>query len=147
MKAVVQRVIQASVSINNELTSKIKVGLVVLLGISSTDSVATAEWMADKIAGLRVFSDKLGKMNISVSDMNGDILVVSNFTLYGDVQKGFRPSFASAAPSEEAKPIYDYFLDYLRRSHSNLHIASGEFGAMMHVDLTNDGPVTILLEK
>lgn len=147
MKAVVQRVSSASVKVDGRITGSVEQGLLVLLGIAPTDTKETARWMGDKIAGLRVFSDTGGKMNLSVTDIGGGLLIISNFTLYGDAQKGFRPSFAGAASTEKAAPLYEYFLCYLYEKYSYLNICSGVFGAMMDVSLINDGPVTIILEK
>lgn len=147
MKAVVQRVRQASVSVQGEITGEIGCGLMVLIGIGPTDTPETARWMGDKLAGLRIFSDAVGRMNLSVAEIGGGLLIVSNFTLYGDARKGFRPSFADAAPPEFAQNIYDYLISYLRSTYPELPIATGIFGAMMDVALINDGPVTILLEK
>ncbi|GAB1430653.1 D-aminoacyl-tRNA deacylase [Ignavibacteria bacterium] len=147
MKAVVQRVSSASVKVDGRITGSVERGLLVLLGIAPADTKETARWMADKIAGLRIFSDTDGKMNLSANDIGGGLLVVSNFTLYGNAQKGFRPSFTEAAAPEKAAPLYDYFLSYLHEKYSNLNICSGVFGAMMDVALVNEGPVTIILEK
>ncbi len=146
MKAVVQRVDDAKVQINNTTIGSITKGLVVLVGFHEEDTHNIIEWVADKILQLRIFSDNEGKMNESVVDIDGEILVVSQFTLYGSVKKGTRPSFIEAAKPEQAKDLYNYFMDYLKRK-SPVNIASGEFGGDMMVSLTNNGPVTILIEK
>jgi D-tyrosyl-tRNA(Tyr) deacylase len=147
MKAVVQRVRQASVSVGGEITGEIGCGLMVLLGIGTADTPETARWMADKLAGLRIFADAEGKMNLSAAEVGGGLLIVSNFTLYGDARKGFRPSFTAAAPPDIAGKLYDYLIAYLHSAYPVLSVATGVFGAMMDVALINDGPVTILLEK
>jgi D-tyrosyl-tRNA(Tyr) deacylase len=145
MRAVVQRVRQASVSANNEVVGAIGPGLVVLLGVKSDDGEAEARWLAHKVANLRVFADEQGKMNLSALDVGGAVLAVSQFTLYGDVRKGFRPSFTDAAPPEVAEPLVDFFVQRLREE--GLHVETGVFQAMMLVEIHNDGPVTIVLEK
>ena len=128
---------------------KIGIGFVVLVGFAPVDSDDALTWMADKILGLRVFGDPAGKMNLALADVHGEILVVSQFTLYGDVSKGRRPSFVDAAPPDVAIPLYDRFVALLRErgAGSGLQVATGEFGAMMDVELVNDGPVTLILEK
>jgi D-tyrosyl-tRNA(Tyr) deacylase len=146
MKAVVQRVSSASVSVQGNVIGSIKNGLLVLLGIHSNDSDEQTDWMASKVARLRIFQDDEGKMNRSVQDMKGEILVVSQFTLYGDARKGTRPSFIEAAQPEKAIPLYERFIKTLRVEHQ-LKVETGEFGAMMQVSLTNDGPVTLILER
>jgi len=146
MKAVIQRVKKASVTVDNKLTGSIEKGLLVLLGIHQHDTQKQLEWMADKILRLRIFNDGEDKMNRSVQDIKGAILVVSQFTLYGDAKKGTRPSYIEAARPEKAKPLYEEFIDYLEKS-SSLEIQSGVFAAYMDVELINDGPVTIILEK
>ncbi len=146
MKVVIQRVSKSSVSINNVMTSEIKTGLLLLVGFSDTDTGETFDWMVKKILNLRIFSDALGKMNFSLLDIGGEILVVSNFTLFADAKKGNRPSYTEAAKPETAKLLYDKFLTILKES-TELNVQSGEFGADMQIDLLNDGPVTIILEK
>ena len=146
MRAVIQRVSSASVTIDGQITASINQGLVVLLGITHTDTRKNAEALAHKIAGLRIFSDSEGKMNLSVHDINGSLLIVSNFTLYANSSKGFRPNFMEAAKPDHAEPLYNYFVEYIR-SHSSTDIQTGVFGAMMDVSLVNDGPVTIILES
>ena len=127
----------------------IGVGFVLLVGFAPTDSDDTLAWMADKLLGLRVFGDAEGKMNLALSDVGGALLVVSQFTLYGDVKKGRRPSFVDAAPPERAVPLYERFVALLRErgAGSGTRVETGEFGAMMEVELVNDGPVTLILEK
>lgn len=147
MKAVVQRVSRANVTVEGSVTGSIGRGLLVLLGIAPDDTPETARWVADKIAGLRIFADAEGKMNLAAGEVGGGLLIVSNFTLYGDARKGFRPSFAAAAPHEAAERLYDYFVEYLRSTYPVLPVETGAFGAMMDVELINDGPVTILIER
>ena len=139
MRALVQRVSQAAVSVDGEEIASIGAGLLVLLGVRRGDGETEAERMADKLLKLRVFEDAEGKMNLSVRDVGGEILCVSQFTLYGDTRKGNRPSFVDAAPPEEAEPLYE-------RVRAATHAEGGVFGARMAVALVNDGPVTLLLE-
>jgi D-tyrosyl-tRNA(Tyr) deacylase len=146
MKIVLQRVYEASVKVDTKVVGSIENGLLLLVGFHGNDTFETVQWLSDKILKMRVFHDDQQKMNLSVQDVNGGILVVSQFTLYGNAQKGNRPSFIESARPEHAIPLYDYMLHYLKQ-HSDLVIQSGEFGAMMQVHLVNDGPVTILLEK
>ena len=127
------------------MTGRIGRGFVVLLGVTHADTRAEAEWVAAKIAGLRVFDDEAGKMNRALADVGGELLVVSQFTLYGDARKGRRPSFSDAAASERAEPLVDYFVEQLRRA--GFTVATGVFGAHMDVEIHNDGPVTLLVEK
>lgn len=145
MRAVVQRVTRASVTVANEVVGEIKEGLVVLLGVARDDSGADAEYLVSKIVSLRIFDDEDGKMNRSVKDIDGGILVISQFTLYGDVRKGNRPSWYDAAAPEAAKPLYELFVAQVRTLLSK--VASGSFQSMMQVELINDGPVTILLDS
>jgi D-tyrosyl-tRNA(Tyr) deacylase len=145
---VVQRVSRAAVRVDGRVTGSIGVGFVVLTGFAPGDTETTLAWMADKILGLRVFADAEGKMNLGLTDVGGAVLVVSQFTLYGDARKGRRPSFVDAAPPEIAIPLYDRFLALLReKGGGGVKVETGEFGAMMEVELVNDGPVTLLLEK
>jgi D-tyrosyl-tRNA(Tyr) deacylase len=144
MRAVLQRVRQARVVVGAEIIGEIQQGLLILLGIHQTDSPAQAKWLAEKVAGLRIFQDVDGKMNVSVEDVKGAILVVSQFTLYGDCQKGRRPSFIAAAPPDKAEPLYQTFVDSLRAL--GIPVATGRFGADMQVELVNDGPVTIIVD-
>ncbi len=146
MKIVLQRVKNASVSVGEALISEIGPGLLLLVGVAKGDGEAEAGWLAEKIAGLRIFNDDEGKMNRSVKDIGGEILAVSQFTLLADTRKGKRPSFVSAAPPEEAEPLFNYFCEKLRISGVR-SVEIGSFGAMMDVTLTNDGPVTIVLER
>lgn len=146
MKSVVQRVSKASVSINNQLKSEIERGILILLGIEEKDSLKEMEWMCDKLLKLRIFEDSDGKMNKSVQDIEGELMVISQFTLYGDCRKGTRPSFIKAARPNVAIPMYEAFIERLK-TQTDLKIETGEFGANMQVDLVNDGPVTLILEK
>ena len=145
MRAVVQRVSRAQVTVRGEVVGRIERGLLILLGVASTDKEADAEYLADKIAGLRIFEDDAGKMNRSVADAGGAVLVVSQFTLYGDVRRGKRPSFDDAAQPEQARKLYEYFVERIRTA--GLRCETGRFQALMHVELVNDGPVTILLDS
>jgi D-tyrosyl-tRNA(Tyr) deacylase len=145
MRAVVQRVTRAKVTVKEQTIGEIKQGLVVLLGIAREDSQGDAEYLADKIAALRIFDDEEGKMNLSVRDINGGILAISQFTLYGDVRRGLRPSWIDAAAPEIARPLYEFFIEQVRKQVSE--VATGSFGSMMQVELINDGPVTILLDS
>jgi D-tyrosyl-tRNA(Tyr) deacylase len=145
MRAVVQRVTKAKVTVGDRTVGAIRSGLVVLLGIGRDDGEAEARWMAGKIANLRIFSDTDGKFNCSVLDTGGEILLVSQFTLYGDTRKGRRPSFVSAAPPEFAEPLVDRVAQLLREN--GVAVECGQFQAMMLVEIHNDGPVTIALEK
>ena len=145
MRAVVQRVKEGSVEIEKKEIAKIAEGLIILLGVGQNDVEKDAEYLAEKIVNLRIFEDKEGKMNLSVKDINGQILVISQFTLYGDCKKGRRPSFISAAPPDKAVKLYDYFKKYIKNY--GLKIETGEFQTMMLVKIYNDGPVTILLDS
>jgi D-tyrosyl-tRNA(Tyr) deacylase len=147
MRAVVQRVKKGSVTIDGRLHSSIDRGLVLLLGIRKGDTEKDAVFLADKCSGLRVFEDAQGKMNLSVKDVEGSALVVSQFTLYADAQKGNRPSFAEAARPEEAEPLYEKFVERMRANIGGDRVATGVFRAMMDVAILNDGPVTILIES
>lgn len=146
MKAVIQRVKSSSVIVNNEISGAINQGLLVFLGIHEDDTNEQLEWMCNKISKLRIFEDDEGKMNKSVLDIEGGILVVSQFTLYANSDKGTRPSFIEAARPEKAEPMYEDMLKWFK-TNTGLNIQSGEFGAMMSVKLENDGPVTIILDK
>jgi D-tyrosyl-tRNA(Tyr) deacylase len=145
MRAVVQRVSRASVKVNGEFTGKIETGLLVLLGVSHDDAEADASYLAEKVAGLRIFEDDEGKMNRSVADVGGAVLAVSQFTLFGDVRKGKRPSFDAAARPEQARQLYDYFVERIRAL--GVTCETGRFQEMMEVELVNEGPVTILLDS
>ncbi len=145
MRAVVQRVTRASVTVEVEIVGEIGKGLVVLLGVASDDTQQDAEYLAEKIASLRIFDDQAGKMNLSVKDVGGSLLIVSQFTLYGDVRRGLRPSWSDAAPPEIAEPLYEFFMTEARKYVSQ--VATGIFRRTMQVELVNDGPVTILLDS
>ncbi len=145
MRAVIQRVQKASVVVDEQVVGSIKKGLLVLLGVGKEDTESDADYLLGKIANLRIFEDEDEKMNLSLLDIKGDILVVSQFTLYGDVRKGRRPSFDQAAPPAEAKRLYEYFVEKCQEI--NLNPATGTFQAHMEVSLLNDGPVTILLDS
>jgi D-tyrosyl-tRNA(Tyr) deacylase len=145
MRAVVQRVSRAQVTVNGEATGEIGLGLLVLLGVGRDDTQADATYLAEKIAGLRVFEDADGKMNRSVQDVNGSVLAVSQFTLYGDVRRGKRPSFDASAPPEKARQLYELFVEQIRAA--GLRCETGRFQEMMKVELVNEGPVTILLDS
>lgn len=144
MRAVVQRVSRAEVRVDGEVTGRIGRGLVVLLGVGRDDGEAEARWLLEKIAGLRIFADREGKMNLGLEDVGGGLLVVSQFTLYGDTRKGRRPSFIDAAPPERAAALYDRFVAMARER--GLDVGTGVFQAMMDVELVNDGPVTLIVE-
>ncbi|PIR76346.1 MAG: D-tyrosyl-tRNA(Tyr) deacylase [Candidatus Magasanikbacteria bacterium CG10_big_fil_rev_8_21_14_0_10_42_10] len=145
MKAVIQRVSRARAEVGDKVVGQIADGLLVLLGITHGDTEADADKLVEKIIKLRIFEDMDGKMNESVSDIDGGILVVSQFTLYADCSKGTRPGFGDAARPEEAEPLYDYFVQ--KCIDTQLHVETGEFGEHMMLDFVNDGPVTILLES
>ncbi|ULL15075.1 D-tyrosyl-tRNA(Tyr) deacylase [Paenibacillus sp. H1-7] len=145
MRVVVQRSKQAQVTVDGAVVGSIDHGLVLLVGITHEDTEQDAKFAADKIAGLRIFEDESGKMNHSVQDVKGQILSVSQFTLYGDCRKGKRPNFMAAARPEQAKPLYDRFNELLREQ--GLQVETGIFGAMMDVSLINDGPVTLIVES
>jgi D-aminoacyl-tRNA deacylase len=147
MRVVLQRVSRAEVRVESRVVGSIGVGFLVLAGFAPTDNDAMLEWMADKVLGLRLFGDAEGKMNRDLAEVGGGVLVVSQFTLYGDARKGRRPSFIDAAPPEIAVPLYERFITILREKGGSIPVATGEFGAMMEVELVNDGPVTLLLEK
>jgi len=145
---VLQRVQRAEVRVEGRVTGKIGPGFLVLAGFSPTDTDASLAWMAEKILGLRIFGDAEGKMNRDLADVSGSVLVVSQFTLYGDASKGRRPSFIAAAPPNLAIPLYEKFVALLKeKSAGKIPVETGEFGAMMDVELVNDGPVTLLLER
>jgi D-tyrosyl-tRNA(Tyr) deacylase len=145
MRAVVQRVSRARVVIDGEAVGEIGRGLLVLLGVTHTDTAEAAAWLADKVVGLRLFNDADGKMNLSVADVGGGVLVVSQFTLYGDCRKGRRPSFIDAARPEVAVPLYEAFVGAVKAL--GVPAATGRFGAMMQVELVNDGPVTLIVDS
>jgi len=145
MKAVIQRVREASVEVDGKTIGSIGKGVVILLGVSVEDEEADAEYIADKIPHLRIFNDAEGKMNLSLLDVGGEILCISQFTLYANTRKGRRPSYIQAAPPEKAEPLYEYFTDRLKQQ--NVKVEKGIFGAMMLVKIFNDGPVTIILDS
>ena len=145
MRSVIQRVKSCCVTVNGEIIGRIEAGLLVLLGIHSGDSKKEIDWMADKIINLRIFEDDTGKMNRSLVDTCGSMLIVSQFTLYGDCRKGRRPGYSQAAPPEVAEPLYRQFVEQIQKR--GITTATGKFGAVMDVALTNDGPVTLLLDS
>src|SRR6266702_6732648 len=148
MRVVLQRVKRAEVRIVDRIAAKIGTGFLVLAGFAPSDTDAQLSWMAEKILGLRVFGDAEGKMNRDLAEVGGGVLVVSQFTLYGDASKGRRPSFIDAAPPNVAIPLYERFVAVLReKSGGKIPVATGEFGAMMDVELVNDGPVTLIFER
>ena len=145
MRAVVQRVSRAIVSVNGNIAGEIGMGLLVLLGVGNPDTEADAAYLAEKISGLRIFEDELGKMNRSVQEAGGSVLAVSQFTLYGDMRRGKRPSFDGAAAPEKARQLYEFFAERIRAA--GLRCETGRFQEMMTVELVNEGPVTILLDS
>ncbi|AUM64189.1 D-tyrosyl-tRNA(Tyr) deacylase [Brevibacillus laterosporus] len=145
MRVVVQKAKASSVSVNGEIVGKIERGLVLLVGITHEDTIKDVEFVADKVANLRIFEDEEGKMNYSVQDTKGQILSISQFTLYGDCRKGRRPNFMAAARPEAAEPLYEQFNEMLRSK--GLHVETGRFGAMMDVQIHNHGPVTLIVES
>ncbi len=145
MRAVLQRVSEARVRIDGQVFGEIGRGLLVLLGVAPTDTPAQAQWLADKVVGLRIFADAEDKMNLAVADVGGSVLIVSQFTLYGDCAKGRRPSFIGAALPDVAIPLYEVFIDAVKAQ--GVPVATGRFGAMMRVELVNDGPVTLILDS
>jgi D-tyrosyl-tRNA(Tyr) deacylase len=145
MRALIQRVSEASVTVDGEVVGAINQGLVVLVGVKEGDTEEEADWLARKIAGLRIFEDREGRMNVGLLDVGGQALVVSQFTLYADASKGRRPSFVDAASPEVAEPLVDHFVQALRDH--RVPVEEGVFGAMMMVEIHNDGPVTIMLER
>ena len=146
MKIVLQRCSRAEVRIDGETVGRIGIGFVVLVGITHSDTREDADFLAKKVAGMRVFEDAEGKMNLSLAEVGGQILSISQFTLYGNARKGNRPSFIEAARPEVAEPLYDYFNQVLREQYG-LHVETGRFGANMQVDFVNDGPVTIIVDS
>jgi len=145
MKIVIQRVSSASVTVDSKIVGQIQKGFVVLLGITTNDTEAEAKFLANKVSNLRVFEDQYSKMNLSLKDVDGKVLVISQFTLYGNAQKGNRPSFIEAARPEHAIPLYKYFISQIEKN--SIHVETGIFGAKMEVEIHNSGPVTILIEK
>ena len=145
MKAVIQRVSQASVTVDNQRIGEISKGLLILLGVEQGDSIRDVEWLSQKIAHLRIFSDPDGKMNLSLLDVEGSALIISQFTLFGDCRKGRRPSFVSAANPEQAQALYESFCDAIRGL--GIPVSTGRFAADMQVELTNNGPVTLIIDS
>lgn len=145
MRAVLQRVVRASVTVEGEIVGEIGAGVLVLLGVTHDDSQRDVDYLVEKITSLRIFEDEAGQMNLSLTDTDGSLLIVSQFTLFGDARRGRRPSFTSATPAELAESLYDRFVEQARKSIG--HVATGSFGSMMKVELVNDGPVTILLDS
>ena len=145
MRAVVQRVSSSRVTVDERVTGEVKKGLLVLLGVTHDDTSKDVDYMVDKVTNLRIFEDENDKMNLSLKDIVGEVMAVSQFTLYGDARKGRRPSFSDAARPDVANPLYEEFVEKLRAQ--GITVGTGEFGAHMMVELTNDGPVTILLES
>jgi D-tyrosyl-tRNA(Tyr) deacylase len=145
VRVVLQRASRAAVRVDGQTVGAIGRGFVVLAGFAPTDGDATLQWMAEKVVGLRVFGDAEGKMNLALADVGGELLVISQFTLYGDTEKGRRPSFIHAAPPGVAEPLYEKFIATLRGL--GVRVETGRFGAMMDVELVNDGPVTLVIEK
>ena len=146
MKAVIQRSSEASVTIDQEKVAEIKIGLVILLGIGKEDNEEDIHYLVKKIIGLRIFSDENGKMNLSIQDANGDVIIVSQFTLFAETKKGNRPSFMESAQPEKAIPLYQYFIKHFKENF-NGNVQTGQFGADMKVSLINDGPVTIIMDS
>lgn len=145
MRAVVQKVSSSKVTVDEEVVGQINQGLMVLLGVTHDDTSKDVDYMVDKVTNLRIFEDEDGKMNLSLKDVDGEVLAVSQFTLYGDARRGRRPSFSDAARPEVANPLYEEFVEKVKKQ--GINVGTGQFGAHMMVDLTNDGPVTILLES
>lgn len=145
MRAVIQRVSRASVKIDGAIHGEISHGMVVLLGISGSDAVSDLQWLAEKVVNLRIFEDQQGKMNKSLTDIGGEMLIISQFTLYGDCRKGRRPGFSSAAAPEIAEPLYRRFIEEVKNR--QIKVATGIFQASMEIELVNDGPVTLLLDS
>ena len=145
MRAVVQRVSSSRVTVDNVVTGEINQGLLVLLGVTHEDTSKDVDYMIDKVLNLRIFEDENGKMNLSLKDINGELLIVSQFTLYGDCRKGRRPGFSDAARPEVAIPLYEEFIEKARKQ--DIKVGTGKFGADMMVDIANNGPVTILLDS
>ena len=145
MRAVIQRVNEANVRVDGEVVGQVGHGLVVLLGVATDDTEADAEYLSEKIVGLRIFPDEAGKFALSVQDIQGEVLIISQFTLYGDCRKGRRPSFSDAAGVDKALPLYEYFVECVKRQ--QVRVARGRFQATMAVHLVNDGPVTLILES
>ena len=146
MKVVIQRVSQATVKVSDKIISEIKLGFLILLGVEKSDSKEDIDWLVNKISNLRIFSDNELKMNLSIKDIKGEIIVVSQFTLHAKTKKGNRPSYIKAANPEQAEPLYEEFISQLKNE-SAVSVQSGVFGANMQVDIVNDGPVTIIMDS
>ena len=147
MRACIQRVKRCSVSVDGKLINSIGSGMLILLGIKSSDTKSDGEYLAERCASLRIFEDAAGKMNLSVEEVKGKVMVVSQFTLYGDTRKGNRPSYTDAAPSNAAEPLYYHFIESLKKLLGEQNVASGIFRAMMEIELVNDGPVTLIVDN
>ncbi len=145
MRTLIQRVSDASVTVDGRVTGSIDQGYVILVGVTHDDSKEKAEWLANKIVGLRLFEDDAGKMNLSIADIGGSVLLISQFTLYANASKGRRPSFTGAAPPDHAQPLVSLLADEIEAK--GIHVETGIFGAMMSVEIINDGPVTLMLER
>lgn len=145
MRCVLQRVSTAEVRVDKKVVGKIGKGILLYIAISSDDTHSHLQWMADKCSNLRIFDDKEGKMNHSVLDVEGEVLIISQFTLYGDCKKGRRPSYSGSAPAEKAKALYEHFVEEMQKRHTT--VQTGQFQAMMEVDYVNDGPITLIIEK
>ncbi len=145
MRALIQRVSSAAVRVDGRLVGEIGRGFCVLLGVTHSDTNKQADWLAGKIAGIRLFEDDAGKMNLGLEDVGGELLIISQFTLYGDARKGRRPSFIEASRPEHSEPMYEYFVEKMREA--GFKVATGRFGADMKVEIHNDGPVTLMLER
>ena len=145
MRALLQRVSAAQVAVDDQIVGQIGRGFCILLGVTHGDTNREADWLAQKISGLRLFEDPAGKLNLGLEEVGGELLVVSQFTLYADTQRGRRPSFSAAAPPERSEPLYEYFVEQLREA--GFRVATGVFGAAMQIQLVNDGPVTLMLER
>jgi len=145
VRALLQRVSQASVTVDGRVVGQIGRGFCILLGVTHSDTNKEADWLANKIAGIRLFEDEAGKLNLGLSDIGGELLIVSQFTLYGDARKGRRPSFIAAARPEQSEPLYDYFVNQMRDA--GFRVQTGIFGANMQVEIQNDGPITLMLER
>ena len=147
MRVLIQRVKRCSVEIEGKLHSSVERGMLIFLGIKNGDAAADAEYLAERCTLLRIFEDEGGKMNLSIKDVHGKAMVVSQFTLYGDTRKGNRPSYTDAAPPQIAETLYDHFITHLKKQLGDMYVASGVFRAMMDIELVNDGPVTLILES
>lgn len=147
MKAVVQRVNRSQLYINNQIHCSINQGILVLIGLHYTDTSSLFEWFCNKLVNLRIFNDENGKMNLSVRDIGGEIMLVSNFTLYGDASRGFRPSYSDAMHPKLAENLYNEFVEFFKSHYPDIKIVSGVFGEMMNIEFVNNGPVTIIIEK